>query len=232
MKKYLSLIIISMLLLTFIFSVGCNKEPENKLYPYDAVKQNKMEKYTELNKTALSFTQDKIVFIGDSITDIYHVEEAYYPYTTRTGELVFNRGISGDTSDKLLLRLEDNALNIKPEKIVLLIGTNDIGAIPKEDTINNIKSIIEKMKEANVQKIIVESIYPSEAGARNAKTIKEYNEDIKSLCESEQVIYVDLFTLLKDKKDDFNSEYTYDGLHPNGEGYKVITNCLAPILFD
>ena len=58
-----------------------------------------------------------------------------------TGQAVYNRGISGDTSDRLLERLECNALNINPKNLVILFGTNDIGiGVPTEYTLKNKKN--------------------------------------------------------------------------------------------
>jgi len=48
-------------------------------------------------------------------------------------------------SDRLLERLECNALNINPKNLVILFGTNDIGiGVPTEYTLKNIKEILQR----------------------------------------------------------------------------------------
>ena len=97
------------------------------------------EKYARHGQTAL---------FGDSITEIFNSYELFYAFSQTTGQAVYNRGISGDTSDRLLERLESNALNISPKNLVILIGTNDIGiGLPPEYTLNNIKEILQRTQK-------------------------------------------------------------------------------------
>ena len=87
----------------------------------------------------LPVTSSDIIFLGNSITNGAEWAELF------KNKHVKNRGISGDTSDRLLERLECNALNISPKNLVILIGTNDIGiGLPTEYTLNNIKEILQR----------------------------------------------------------------------------------------
>ena len=100
------------------------------------------------------------VLFGDSITEIFNSYKLFYAFSQTTGQAVYNRGISGDTSDRLLERLECNALNISPKNLVILIGTNDIGiGVPTEYTLKNIRVHLEKYKRNF---------------AKNADTLPEY----------------------------------------------------------
>ena len=110
---------------------------------YDYVQQTKKENFSFLNETYAQ--QGQTVLFGDSITEIFNSYELFYAFSQTTGQAVYNRGISGDTSDRLLERLECNALNISPKNLVILIGTNDIGlGLPTEYTLNNIKEILQR----------------------------------------------------------------------------------------
>ena len=54
-------------------------------------------------------------------------------------------GLFAVDSDRLLERLECNALNINPKNLVILFGTNDIGiGVPTEYTLKNIKEILQR----------------------------------------------------------------------------------------
>mgnify|MGYP000726068255 FL=1 len=110
---------------------------------YDYVQQTKKENFSFLNETYAQ--QGQTVLFGDSITEIFNSYELFYAFSQTTGQAVYNRGISGDTSDRLLERLECNALNISPKNLVILIGTNDIGiGVPTEYTLKNIKEILQR----------------------------------------------------------------------------------------
>jgi hypothetical protein len=70
--------------------------------------------------------QHALVFLGDSITQGWGDDMGGY----FAGMKVANRGISGDTSRGVLLRLKQDVLVLNPSGIVLLIGTNDLEKAP------------------------------------------------------------------------------------------------------
>ncbi|MBD5092501.1 MAG: hypothetical protein HDT36_03870 [Clostridiales bacterium] len=208
--------------------VGCNSKTSTE---YDAIKQNKKDNYTYLNENYSQ--QRQTVFIGDSIIEICNME--LFDGETNT---IYNRGISGDTSDKLLERLYDNALNISPQTLVVLVGTNDLSRKIKADTIlNNISAIIDKSKQASVDKILICSLLPVNksvnsqmVGLRKNEDIIAINEALKTTCEQKQVTFVDFYYSLVDKDGNLDVQYTYDGLHPNVKGYEIITGALKKVL--
>ncbi len=202
---------------------------------YNAEKRNKMINYEHLNKHYCKMGQT--VLAGDSITEILNHTELYADYTAKSGLAVYNRGISGDTSDRLLERIESNVLNIQPSNIVLLIGTNDFGyGVPMQDTIDNIEKILimisEKCSGANV---ILQAVYPVNAKMnrynkkKNAK-IPELNAKIKTLAERHSVTFLDLTKELSDNAGDLKADYTYDGLHLNVFGFEKVTEKVIPLL--
>nr|WP_316932401.1 GDSL-type esterase/lipase family protein [Cellulophaga baltica] len=72
---------------------------------------------------AASPLEDRVVFMGDSITQgwlDYGCPELFknYPY--------INRGISGQTTPQMLLRFRADVLNLQPKIVVILAGINDI----------------------------------------------------------------------------------------------------------
>lgn len=203
---------------------------------YDLVKTTKMNNFTFLNQTA---EHNQVVLIGDSITEIYNSSDLFIPYTKSTGRFVLNRGISGDTSDRLLERLESNALNITPSHLVILIGTNDIAkGIDISVIENNIASIISLTKEKSPNtKIILQAIYPvnysisrSMVGSRKNSVIINLNKNLALLAEKEKITWLDLTEHLSDAEGNLLADYTYDGLHPNAAGFNAITEKLLPHL--
>lgn len=210
-----------------------------KLTRYDNVKKTKKNNFQRLNET--SALQSQTVLFGDSITEIFNWYELFYDFSKENGQAVYNRGISGDTSDRLLERLHDNALNINPRNIAILIGTNDIGlGIPTESTAKNIETIIEKIKNNCPDcNIILEAVYPVNktipearfmVGKRNNKTIGELNTLLKPIAEKHNCVWLDLTEKLADEKGELNKDYCYDGLHLNVYGFEIVAKALIPLL--
>jgi hypothetical protein len=101
--------------------------------------------------------QKAVVFLGDSITDGWKLAE-YFP-----GKPYINRGISGQTTPQMLIRMRPDVIAHKPKAIVILAGTNDIagntGPMTIEMITDNYASIAELAK-ANGIKVIFASVLP------------------------------------------------------------------------
>lgn len=203
---------------------------------YDRVKTTKMNNFTYLNQSA---EHEQVVFIGDSITEIYNIGDLYAGYTKSTGKIVYNRGISGDTSNRLLERLYNNALNIKPSHLVILIGTNDIALqIPNSTIADNVRAMLETAKEKSPDtKVILQAVYPtnkemkdSTAGLRKNSVIAELNLLLQKISVNYGAEWIDLTKALSDDKGNLKEEYCYDGLHLNAQGYSVVTQNILPLL--
>src|SRR5690349_174951 len=62
----------------------------------------------------------RVVFMGDSITDIWNLADAF------PGKPFVNRGISGQVTSQMLVRMYPDVIDLKPAAMVVLAGTNDI----------------------------------------------------------------------------------------------------------
>jgi len=202
---------------------------------YNAEKNNKMTNFEYLNRNYCK--KGQTVLAGDSITELFNHTELFAEYTAETGMSVYNRGISGDTSDRLLERFEKNVLNIAPKNIVLLIGTNDLGVGAEiEFAAENIKKIIQLAKEKlNEVNIILEAVYPVNNGIinwgkRSNRDIAVLNSNLRQLAAELDVKYLDLTEQLSDEKGRLKAEYTYDGLHPNVLGFEIAAREIIPLL--
>lgn len=196
----------------------------------------KKNNYTLLNKKYA--LKNQTVLLGDSITDFFNYYELFFDFCKSSGQAVYNRGISGDTTDRLLERLYDNVLSIEPKNIVLLIGTNDIGrGLPLSMTLENVEKIITDTKKACPDvNFIVEAVYPINENMRDKfekrsnKKIKEMNNEFIKLCEKHNCIWLDFTDKLKDKDGNLKKELTYDGLHVNAPAYEIIAENVIPLL--
>lgn len=183
----------------------------------------------------LSYGQ--IVFIGDSITDLYPLDYYYADLPLAA----YNRGISGDTTSGVLERLYVSAYELAPSKIVLMIGTNDVNG---HDTVKNIaeryEEILSKLRtelpNAEIycisvipQNEVLET-YSSINVAKSTERIHALNEKIEALCPAFGATYLDLYPLLADENDRLIRTYSDDGIHLNAEGFAVWTALVKPYL--
>lgn len=212
------------------------KKNYSKNTEYNREMATKKENYTLLNrKYAL---KNQTVLLGDSITDFFNCYELFYDFSKSSGQAVYNRGISGDTSDRLIERLYDNVLYIEPKNIVLLIGTNDISrGIPLSDSVKNLERIITETKNACPDvNFIVEAVYPINENMRDKfekrknKIICEMNNEFIKLCEKHNCVWLDFTDKLKDESGNLKKELTYDGLHINAKAYEIIAENIIPLL--
>ena len=182
---------------------------------------------TENTKLGLpSLSENRIVFMGNSITEGWgKLSPNFF-----SGKPYINRGISGQTTPQMLLRFRADVINLKPAVVVILAGTNDIAGNTGPSTLEMIMDNIISMSElakANGIKVVLCSVipafdYPWKPGLNPDKKIGELNEIIKNYADSHGIIYLDYYLSMVDEKKGLKDEYTYDGVHPNKAGYKVM----------
>lgn len=203
---------------------------------YNPEMMTKRNNYTLLNQKYS--VENQTVLLGDSITDFFNWYELFYDFSKVSGQAVYNRGISGDTTDRLLERLHDNVLSIKPRNLVILIGTNDMNRnVPHSVTIENMESIIRETKKACPDvNLIIEAVYPinekmrHRSDKRSNKKIGNINNEYSRLCEKYNCVWLDFTNQLRDDKGNLKSEYTFDGLHINAQAYEVVARNIIPLL--
>jgi len=98
-----------------------------------------------------------VLFMGDSITDFWRLAESF------PGKPYINRGISGQTTPQMLVRLYPDVIDLKPAAMVVLAGINDIsqntGPATAEMVEQNIMAMTELAQHHGI-KVILCSILP------------------------------------------------------------------------
>ncbi|MEZ6057164.1 MAG: GDSL-type esterase/lipase family protein [Planctomycetaceae bacterium] len=174
--------------------------------------------------------QKSLVFLGDSITQGWGDDlRGSFP-----GVKVANRGISGDTTRGMLVRLQEDVLDLNPTGVVLLMGTNDLeeGAEP-EVIAGNLKLIIAALKQHNAEMpIVLCQVFPSSATKkRPADKIRKINSLYAEAVKGDaQVTLVETWPLFADENGDARKEEFPDLLHPNAKGYAMWAAAIRPIL--
>ncbi|NOS68421.1 MAG: DUF1080 domain-containing protein [Verrucomicrobia bacterium] len=174
--------------------------------------------------------QGAVVFLGDSITQGWGDDfRGLFP-----GVKTANRGISGDTTRGVLIRLEEDVLALKPAAIVLLIGTNDLEEQADPEVIaGNFKLILARLKEHNPKMpVILCQVFPSsETMKRPADKIKKVNQLYAAAVKGDaQVTLIETWTLFANDKGDAKQEEFPDLLHLNDAAYAKWAAALRPIL--
>jgi lysophospholipase L1-like esterase len=172
----------------------------------------------------------RVVFFGDSITDIWHLDE-YFP-----GKPYINRGIGGQTTPQMLVRFRQDVINLDPKVVIILAGTNDIagntGPMRIEDIEADFASLADLARANNI-KVIYSSVLPVHNytekskdffAQRSPEKILLMNSWLKSYCAvaSHGCTYLDYFSAMVDDKGLMKKDLADDGLHPNAAGYKIM----------
>ena len=192
-------------------------------------------KYRHLNQ--VSVLEPDILFIGDSIVEYYPLQELF-----GNAKTIVNRGIRGYQTGLLLENLDAHLYGGAVDKIVLLIGTNDIGKdVPINEALNNLEAIIQSIaRDYPLTEIKLLSILPVNEGEEYKQTvyirtnekIQEWNQAYQELASAYmQVEFVPVFDSLTDQAGKLKKDYTTDGLHLSVAGYQVLTKALKNYLF-
>jgi len=181
---------------------------------------------TNANVPPPTRTENRVVFFGDSITNLWKLDE-YFP-----GKPFINRGIGGQTTPQMLVRFRPDVIALKPKVTVILAGTNDLagntGPMTMEMIENNYTSMAE-LARVNGIKVVFASVLPihdygksKQSERRPPELILKLNQWLKNYCTANGLVYLDYFSSTVDEKGMLKAELANDGLHPNAEGYKVM----------
>ncbi|MBG28837.1 MAG: G-D-S-L family lipolytic protein [Opitutae bacterium] len=174
--------------------------------------------------------QEALVFLGDSITQGWGDNMG----NSFPGVKVANRGISGDTTRGVLIRLKEDVLSLNPSGVVILIGTNDLEEKASPAVIaGNLKLILTELKKHNPKMpIILCNTFPSSASKRRpADKIKEMNQLYFAAVKGDpQITMLDTWLLFADAMGDAKKVEFPDLLHPNKLGYAKWAAALRPLL--
>jgi lysophospholipase L1-like esterase len=174
--------------------------------------------------------QHALVFLGDSITQGWGDSLGqHFP-----GVKVANRGISGDTTRGVLLRLQEDVLSLHPAGIVLLIGTNDLEDQADPAIVaGNLRLLLAGLKQADPKMpIVLCEVFPSSAvKKRPADRIKALNSLYAAAVKGDpQVTLLDTWSLFANAQGDAPAELFPDLLHLNQAGYAKWSAALRPVL--
>ena len=164
-----------------------------------------------------------VVFLGDSITQDGQWSE-WFPDLNVT-----NMGVGGSTTDDVLARF-DEVVAARPDEIVLLIGTNDLGTRQTvEHLVRNIETLcVNLRRELPGSRMLVQSVMPR--GREYAQRIQEANIHLRQFSSTVHAQFLDLWPALALEDGELNPAYSDDRLHLNDAGYEAWLLELRPAL--
>jgi lysophospholipase L1-like esterase len=173
--------------------------------------------------------QGALVFLGDSITQGWGDVGSSFP-----GIKTANRGIGGDTTRGVLIRIKEDVISLNPSGVVLLIGTNDLEEKAEPEVVaGNVRLIIEALRQSNPNMpVILCEVFPSSATkSRPSEKIRKINSlCMDAVADEPQVTVLDTWSLFANAHGDAKDDEMPDLLHPNILGYAKWASALRPIL--
>jgi lysophospholipase L1-like esterase len=204
--------------------------------------------------------QVKLLFVGDSITDFWLLDDNPWVKGQKFGRRIWNEsfntagsanfglniGISGDRTEHVLYRLQPRAKGglgqidtpeLAPEFIVLMIGINNTWAPeePVQDSVfEGASAVIRALEERKPRaRMILQSLLPLPEADKNRDIVRPVNSRLEALARSRPqncILYLDLYAAFVDAKGDQIGSYFNDGIHPNEAGYRLWRDRLVAFL--
>jgi acyl-CoA thioesterase-1 len=234
MRKTASFVPLLVVLILALAMAGCARRQNTDTGPAPAPAPPPVAK--ELTPTVDRSGWPVIVALGDSLTAGYQLQAAEsYPsqLQARLDELgyqyrVVNAGISGDTTTGALGRIESITRH-DPEVVILILGGNDaLRGQSVAQLRSNLGAMIEHLQRAGAEVVLGGMKAPPNLGP---DYIGAFEQVYAELAEQYELVLVPFILEGVAAEQDLNLA---DGIHPNREGYAIITEtvlgALRPIL--
>lgn len=197
--------------------------------------------YHDLNQTA---RKGMTLFTGSSLMEGFPLNELCM--TQGYTDVVYNRGIAGLTTDTFLECIDDVLLALRPCRIFINIGTNDIGrqdgweAHLEENYRKILKTALSQLPEVSItlmayypvnEAVIQENPLPDgRIIPRTNQKVGAANDIVQRLAQELELHYIDVNAGLTDSAGQLRRELTVDGIHMYPAGYEIVFENLKPYL--
>jgi acyl-CoA thioesterase-1 len=162
-----------------------------------------------------------IIAFGDSLisgTGASKGKDLVSLLETKTTEIIINEGVSGNTTQDGLQRINE-VLYQNPKIVLVLFGGNDaIQKISPDETFKNLDTIVQKIDEKGAIVLLL--------GIQSGLKSDEYRQRFDALAAKYHTAYIpDILEGVID-----HPSLMSDVVHPNDEGYEIIANRIAPVV--
>ena len=169
----------------------------------------------------------EVVFMDNSITDNW----AYFHPDFFSSHNFCGRGIGGQTSAQMLVRFNDDVIDLHPKAVVIMAGTNDVAHneywVSPERVVDNIVAMCNQAQANGIVPIISSippcSEFPWRKEIKNpGQTIVDINKNLKAYADANGIIYLDYHSALADENFGLPKTLSEDGCHPNPDTYFIM----------
>ena len=187
-----------------------------------------LKKHKTSHLKTLPINEGHIIMLGNSITAECEWSELL------ENSNILNRGIIGDGTTDILNRLDD-VIAMKPKKVFLLIGVNDLQYLPLSKITENYEKIVNRLLlELPNTKLYLESVLPVHNSFRRNGMKNEHidilNKNIEQIAQKRGQVFINLNEKFKNTVGELNPEYSMDGIHLNGKGYLLFKDVILPYI--
>jgi lysophospholipase L1-like esterase len=140
-----------------------------------------------------------------------------------------NMAYGWDRVENVLWRVQHGELeDINPERILVMIGTNNMHLNTNAEIVSGIEMLVEAIKYRQpAAEIVLMGILPRR---NHEERIGRINMDIAKLADQLDVKYDFIGSVFLNEKGKLREELFSDGLHPNKEGYQTMLPLLSKIV--
>jgi lysophospholipase L1-like esterase len=183
---------------------------------------------SENTELTLKPGEERVVFIGDEITEYWGQTEAgFFP-----GKPYLNRGIAGQTTPQMLVRFRQDVISLQPKVVVIQGGGNDLagalGPMTQGTAAENIMSMVELAQLHGIQVVLASLTPVCDCFGKRVTTYRTpgkiigMNSWLKEYAAQSRAVYLDFYSALAEGRS-FKKDLTQDGILPNEAGYKIMS---------
>jgi lysophospholipase L1-like esterase len=164
----------------------------------------------------------RVIAFGDSLVEGVGASRGHdlvWLLSTRVGTPVVNAGRRGDTTAAALARLDRDVLSRDPRVVIVILGGNDlIRRVPREQTLQNMSQIVERIRARGAGVILA----PVSLGV----IVDQYADGYDEIADrTSSVLVTDILEGILGQ-----TGMTSDPIHPNDRGYELMAARLEPAL--
>ena len=200
----------------------------------------------------------RLVFVGDSITDFWHLDANPWFPGKYCGQVIWNEsfggavpaqtainlGVSGDRIEHVLHRLLPVAQggegwldrrDLQPDTIFVMLGINnsfDSEEPATESLYKGVLAVVARIHERKPKsRIVIQSLLPTDDDMKNRNLVIPVNDRLRSFAgNAEGTEYLDLYPSFVDDHGAQRRNLFNDSLHPSLEGYRMWRDRLLEVL--
>jgi arabinogalactan endo-1,4-beta-galactosidase len=189
------------------------------------------KRHQDLLKLVAQHRDSQLIFIGDSITDMWQYEPSFGADFGKYDAL--DLGISGDTTEYVLFRLENGEIDgLHPKLAVLLIGTNNAGVGDRPEWIAaGVKKIVDELhRKLPGTRILLLGIFPRDLKDSKLRAVVAATNPLVAKFAEPNTTYLDIGGVFLDSNGEIPPEVMKDLLHPTTKGYELWFKAMRPEL--